>query len=260
MGVAVRSSVRLAHGQGPDPALLHSRLALRGADGAHLPGYGWIFPLGGDLWNVGVGQLSTSPTFRTTDYRHLLGLFVGSMPASWGVTWVGEPRVPDHGSTAPLVADDVDRPRVAGAALPMGFDRVAAYRRGVLLTGDAAGLGNPFNGEGVGYALESGILAGEAIAEAAAAPGGWGAPASERALQGYHHALAAQVRGYFRVGRAFSHLIAHEAVMRAGMRWLLPHPVPMQPINRLMANLLAERGGGPTDWAVRSLRRIAVAV
>jgi flavin-dependent dehydrogenase len=44
-------------------------------------------------------------------------------------------------------------------------------RDGVLLVGDAAGLAYPRSGEGIGPAVESGLLAAGAILEAAGAPG-----------------------------------------------------------------------------------------
>ena len=48
---------------------------------------------------------------------------------------------------------------IRGAALPMGFNRQPHYDRGLLLVGDAGGMVNPFNGEGIAYAMESGRLA-----------------------------------------------------------------------------------------------------
>ncbi len=45
---------------------------------------------------------------------------------------------------------------IRGAALPMGFNRTPHYTRGLLLVGDAGGMVNPFNGEGIAYAMESG--------------------------------------------------------------------------------------------------------
>ena len=45
---------------------------------------------------------------------------------------------------------------IRGAALPMGFNREPHYTRGLLLVGDAGGMVNPFNGEGIAYAMESG--------------------------------------------------------------------------------------------------------
>ncbi|MCW2491125.1 MAG: geranylgeranyl reductase, partial [Frankiales bacterium] len=53
-----------------------------------------------------------------------------------------------------------------GAGLPMGFNRTPHYRDGVLLVGDAGGSVNPFNGEGIPYAMESGKLAAETVVQA----------------------------------------------------------------------------------------------
>ena len=50
---------------------------------------------------------------------------------------------------------------IRGAALPMGFNRQPHYDKGLLLVGDAGGMVNPFNGEGIAYAMESGRLAAE---------------------------------------------------------------------------------------------------
>ena len=262
MAVAVRGYLKAGPGCDLDPRQLHSWLALPDMDGVRLPGYGWIFPMGDGLFNVGVGQLSTSASFRRTNYRELLGYFVGGLPQEWGMTWVRDPRpaAKKRNGVAKLVAEPSGRPVVVGAALPMGIDRRVVYRRGVLLTGDAAGLVNPVNGEGVSYALESGLMAGEAIAEAAAAPGGWGSAASELALQGYHHELKAQLGGYFRLGRGFAKLIAHDAVMDFSLRRILPNQRIMRPVNRFMANLLFTEGGNWTDRTLRRLQRLATAV
>ncbi len=48
--------------------------------------------------------------------------------------------------------------------IPYGFSRIG--RGSVLLAGDAAGLCNPLSGEGIRWAVESGVAAGEAIATA----------------------------------------------------------------------------------------------
>ena len=55
---------------------------------------------------------------------------------------------------------------IRGAALPMGFNRQPHYDRGLLLVGDAGGMVNPFNGEGIAYAMESGRLAADVIVQA----------------------------------------------------------------------------------------------
>ena len=49
---------------------------------------------------------------------------------------------------------------IRGAALPMGFNRQPHYADGLLLVGDAGGMVNPFNGEGIAYAMESGRAGG----------------------------------------------------------------------------------------------------
>ena len=57
---------------------------------------------------------------------------------------------------------------IRGAALPMGFNRQPHYTRGMLLVGDAGGMVNPFNGEGIAYAMESGRIAADVVAQALA--------------------------------------------------------------------------------------------
>ena len=57
----------------------------------------------------------------------------------------------------------------------MGFNRTPHYPRGLLLVGDSAGAVNPFNGEGIAYAMESGQLAAEHVA-AGAGPAGRAGP------------------------------------------------------------------------------------
>ena len=120
-----------------------------------LPGYGWIFGVGDGTSNVGIGLLNTSDAFQNTDYRGMLGRWLAGMPADWGFT--------EENRTQP----------VRGAALPMGFNRTPHYTRGMLLVGDAGGMVNPFNGEGIAYAMEAGELAAEVI-RARSRPAGGG--------------------------------------------------------------------------------------
>ena len=63
----------------------------------------------------------------------------------------------------------------------MGFNRTPHYRAGLLLVGDAGGLVNPFNGEGIAYAMESAALA-AAVRGAGAGPAD--GAAAEAALAG----------------------------------------------------------------------------
>jgi flavin-dependent dehydrogenase len=50
--------------------------------------------------------------------------------------------------------------------LPLGPSKKSISGEGFLLTGDAAGLVDPFSGEGIGNAMESGVIAAEIIKEA----------------------------------------------------------------------------------------------
>ncbi len=118
-----------------------------------LPGYGWIFGMGDGSVNVGLGILSTSRAFGSTDYRALLRSWLDGTPESWGF----REENADGG--------------VGGAALPMGFNRTPHYRPGLLLVGDAGGMVNPFNGEGIAYAMESATLAADAAIQSLARSG-----------------------------------------------------------------------------------------
>ena len=98
----------------------------------------------------------------------------------------------------------------------MGFNRQPHYERGLLLVGDAGGAVNPFNGEGIAYAMESAEIAARAMAEARER--GPGTPAAERALESYPAKLKTELGGYYTLGRAFVKLIGHPAVMRSARR------------------------------------------
>ena len=103
----------------------------------------------------------------------------------------------------------------------MGFNRKPHYTRGVLLVGDSGGMVNPFNGEGIDYALESGQMAAETIVQALARPAG---PAREKVLQGYAAALDAEYGGYFTLGRVFAKMIGNPTFMKQATKYGLPRP------------------------------------
>ena len=64
-----------------------------------------------------------------------------------------------------------DRRRSAARRCRWGFNRTPHYTRGLLLVGDADGMVNPFNGEGISCAMESGEIAAQVIVQALARPG-----------------------------------------------------------------------------------------
>jgi geranylgeranyl reductase family protein len=239
MGVAVRTYYTSPR---HDDDWLESWLELwdRGSDGRErlLPGYGWIFGVGDGTSNVGLGILNTSTAWGKVDYKDLLKRWLDQTPEEWGYR--------EENRTQPI----------RGAALPMGFNRQPHYTRGMLLVGDSGGMVNPFNGEGIAYAMESGELAAQIIAQALARPT---AEARERALEAYPQTLKSTYGGYYTVGRVFVKLIGDDRVMKLATRHGLPHPVLMRFVLKLMANLTDPRGGDAMDRVINALSRLAPA-
>ena len=117
------------------------------------PGYGWIFPCRDGVFNIGVGIIDShrpgDHTMRDVNLRDVFADFARlHAPARElldGGQWVGELK------GAPL------RSSLRGA-------RFAAP--GMLVTGEAAGSTYSFTGEGIGKAMETGLLAAQALLDA----------------------------------------------------------------------------------------------
>lgn len=106
------------------------------------PSYAWSFPVGDGRANVGFGQL--------VDARSA----AGAAPTRARLLERLEELLP--GTTA-------GAEQVAGHPLPLSTGRSGVWSVGrVLLVGDAASLVNPVTGEGIYYAVLSGVLAGRA--------------------------------------------------------------------------------------------------
>ena len=203
-----------------------------------LPGYGWIFGMGDGTSNVGLGLLNTSKGFGDIDYRDLLRRWLAAMPAEWGFS------------------EENRRQPVRGAALPMGFNRTPHYTRGLLLVGDAGGMVNPFNGEGIGYALESGEIAARVIAQALARPT---AASSERVLQTYPRQLKDAYGGYYTLGRVFVELIGKPSFMRFATRHGVKRPYIMRFTMKFLGNLTETRGGDAVDRLINAVSKMTPA-
>jgi menaquinone-9 beta-reductase len=161
-------------------------------DRALLPGYGWSFPLADGAVNVGVVTAGLSgKRFADAWRRTLDGAFLRSLAGQGAVL------------EAPARAWPIPT-RLDLAALTETEGRV-------LFVGDAAGAADPFTGEGIGQALETGIAAAGAIA----AYGGRGASDVAAA---YRQEIAATlykdhvIAGLCR--RLFAHPAGADAVMR----------------------------------------------
>jgi geranylgeranyl reductase family protein len=230
MGVAVR---RYYTSPRTIDTYLESHLELWQGD-TLLPGYGWIFPVGDGTSNVGLGLLNTSEAFQGTDYRKLLKSWLAGMPEDWGFT------------------EENAVGKVQGGALPMGFNRQPHYKDGLLLVGDAGGVVNPFNGEGIAYAMESGELAADVVNQALRR-------GDERVFQRYPAELKARYGGYYTLGRVFVHAIGNPHVMKIATKYGLPRPTLMKFTLKLLANLTDPRGGDAMDRVINAMSRLAPA-
>jgi len=204
-----------------------------------LPGYGWIFGMGDGTVNAGLGVLNSSAGFQNTDYRAMLTRWLDNTPEEWGLR--------EENATVPT----------RGAALPMGFNRTPHYLRGMLLVGDSGGSVNPFNGEGIPYAMESGRFAAEAVVQALARPEG---PSREKALAAYPARMAEEWGAYYRLGGLFVKLIGRPEVMRACTRHGLPHPALMRFVLKLLANLTDPHDGDLSDRVISVLTKLTPAL
>ncbi len=203
-----------------------------------LPGYGWIFGMGDGTSNVGLGLLNTSEAFGHIDYRTLLRRWLAGMPAEWGLT------------------EENRKGPVRGAALPMGFNRTPHYLGGLLLVGDSGGMVNPFNGEGIAYAMEAGEIAARVIVQALARPT---AADAETVLRTYPRELKDAWGGYYTLGRTFVHMIGHPKFMRFATRHGVKRPYVMRFTMKLLGNLTEARGGDAVDRLLNAVSKMTPA-
>ena len=215
-----------------DERWIESHLDIRDQAGNVLPGYGWIFPLGDGRVNVGVGLLSTFNQWKAVNTSHVMDAFVAGAPESWGLS-------PETSCGAPT-----------GGRLPMGLSVGPHAGPTYLVVGDAAGAINPFNGEGIAYAYETGRMAADAVHEALASGNGL-------ALQQYDTRLEETYGLYFKVARAFVRIIGQPELMRALVSTGMRSRTLMEWIMRIMANLLRPDELGPAEAAYRAVAALA---
>jgi menaquinone-9 beta-reductase len=229
LGMALRGYYRSDRHDDP---FIESHLDIRDPEGNVVPGYGWIFPMGDGRVNVGVGLLSTEQRWKGINTTQLMETFVGYAPKSWGLsadTSVGPPT---------------------GGKLPMGLSVGPRAGGNVLIAGDAAGVINPFNGEGISYAYETGRLAAAALGHALTGEG-------EQALLEYDRSLTAAYGPYYKVARAFVHLISHPEAMRACVSLGMRSELLMTQLLRIMANLMRPDAAGPAEIGYRALELVS---
>ncbi len=175
------------------------------------PGYGWIFPGPDGMANVGVG----------------IGTLADRQAGAGAVRML--PAYLDHLVSLGLLDRTHAHPpsRRLGGWLKMGMVGTTPASGRVLLVGDAAGLVNPLQGEGIAQAMSSGRAAAEAIL---AAPGA--------AAAGYRRHL---VRDH----------LPYQRITAAGHAALVGRPVAVSAVGRLLTTPVVGRalaGGWGIFW------------
>jgi flavin-dependent dehydrogenase len=116
-------------------------------------GYGWIFPAGGGLFNIGAG-LTGSHAARRDGGSVMKDLNLRRMLDTFCEVY------PDAGE---LMRSGTLQGELKGAPLRCSLAGARWSRPGLLAAGEAIGSTYAFTGEGIGKALETGLLAAEAI-------------------------------------------------------------------------------------------------
>ena len=159
-----------------------------------LPGYAWSFPLPGGRANVGFGILRR-------------GQPTSAMKQQW-------PDLLERAHIRALLGPSA-RPEAPHKAWPIPARIRAADLAGVggrvLFVGDAARVTDPMTGEGNGQALESGMLAADAILVA-------GARRPVVAARHYEHAVMSGLAVDNRMAEALSRVLVHRKGARAAVR------------------------------------------
>jgi menaquinone-9 beta-reductase len=206
---------------------LEACLTLRDRNGIAVPGYGWMFPCGDGTVNIGVGALSTMKRFTDLNLNTLLDDYRALVRDEWGV------------------GEYLERPRAW--RLPMSS--VKRHGPGWVAIGDAAGLVNPMNGEGIDYGLESGMLAADLFLESPST-----APAR------YDIEIGERFDAFLRTGRRFSFLIGHPWILRNGLRVAVGTQKVADITLAVMGNLVDNETPGAAGRVMRTAdRALAVA-
>lgn len=190
--IAIRSEM---HANRPDTDSLDIYLKLV-FEGDQLPGYGWVFPMGNGVFNIGLGYVNSYKNWQSINATQFLGEFLRTLPRDWEL---------------PPIEELKKNKSVRAWRLPMGFTAWPPWRPGVLFTGDSLGAGKPASGAGISKALESGLAAGE-CAIAALTNGG------PDDFTNYAQRMEAAWGREYRRGRYMHQLIGRPKLAGAGVK------------------------------------------
>tara|TARA_B100001996_G_scaffold115004_1_gene87014 strand:- start:689 stop:1909 length:1221 start_codon:yes stop_codon:yes gene_type:complete len=222
-GIAIRTYVESPrHGD----EYLEASLAMRDSNGTPIPGYGWMFPTGNGTVNLGVGALSTMKGFRKLNLNTLCDVYRDMIADEWDV------------------GPYLEKPRAW--RLPMTSQK--RHGSGWVAVGDAAGLINPMNGEGIDYSLESGMLISDLFLED-----------PQTAPDKYDEIIGERFDGFLRTGRRFSYLIGHPFILRSGLRVAVANQFMANMTLQVMGNLVDNSTPGSAGKVLRLADRALAA-
>jgi flavin-dependent dehydrogenase len=206
---------------------IESTLGIPDAAGNPIAGYGWVIPLGDGTLNVGVAVLSTYRDVRGVNALKLLDAFAHRIAERWEIDPSAKLKAPTR------------------FRIPLGGSVGPKMGPTFLVAGDAAGVANPFNGDGVDAALMSGRLASEVLDEALTT-------GNSTTLQRYPTILNDAVGQFHKVGRLSARFLGRPLVLRTTLRLGLHSDRAMGAVLRIAANELRDQrpGGAERAYAI----------
>lgn len=124
-------------------------------------GYGWIFPCPGGVFNIGAGHPGSHRTLKSGKGQ-MQDLNLRRFFETFAEVYEPARRLMSEGERLG---------ELKGAPLRCSLLGARWSRPGLLVTGEAAGSTYAFSGEGIGKAMETGLLAADALLATPQAPG-----------------------------------------------------------------------------------------
>ena len=157
-------------------------------------GYGWIFPAPGGLFNIGAGQ--TGSHLRQRDGK-------GRMEGA-NLRDMFKALAEIYAPAGELMRTGTLQGDIKGAPLRCSLVGSRWSRPGLLATGEAIGSTYAFSGEGIGKAMETGMLAARAVLHDAAAVAN-----ADAAVQAHYEAGVLKLKPQFDLYETASHVNHH---------------------------------------------------
>jgi menaquinone-9 beta-reductase len=199
------------------------------------PGYGWIFPCRDAVFNIGVGIIDShrpgDHTMRDVNLRDVFKAFTEL-----------------HAPARALMAGGTLQGELKGAPLRCSLDGARFARPGLLVTGEAAGSTYSFTGEGIGKAMETGILAAESLLAAR------GGALDDGALAAHYDAALKRLKPKFDLYEKGNRVNYHPWLTEILIRRAARSPR----LRQRMANLLEERSTPAQLMTFRGLYKLFV--